>query len=81
MKEFPVPKPRTIERFETAHVIKPIIAWPIVAWPIAAWPLNMVPSKPMTLSSFKSEKDSLVDVAYILEVIAARQGKVQTWSM
>jgi hypothetical protein len=51
MKEFPVPKPRTIECFETAHVIKLI-----VAWPIAAWLLNMVPSKPITLSSFESEK-------------------------
>ncbi|KAE8076344.1 hypothetical protein FH972_015001 [Carpinus fangiana] len=63
MKEFPVPKPRTIERFETAHGIKPIVAWPIATWPIAAWPLDMVPSKPMTSSSFELEEDYLVDVS------------------
>lgn len=81
MKEFPMPKPRTIKRVEAANGIKPIVARPITAWPIAARPLNVVPSEPMTPSSFKSEEDSLVNVAHILEDIAARRGKVRRWSM
>lgn len=76
MEAFPLPKPRTIERFNAAHGIKPIIARPvaippIAAKPITAMPISTAPGKHMTPSSSSSDEDSQMDdVKPILEEVA-----------
>lgn len=69
---FSVLKPRTVEHFEAALRSKPIFTKPIKVRPIITLPINSIPGEPMTPSSIESKEGSPIDVAQLLEKVAAR---------
>lgn len=65
IKNFSVPKVRTMENYEATLGIRP--AKPLQAWLLAAIPNSAVPGEPLTPSASSFNEEFLVDVGHILE--------------